>query len=343
MKCFAEYIKHYTELDYPMKLTKEQAESRALHSESVCACHPVVLLCQLPHACATQATNRWHYEKTHRTVAQDEVRMPDANGLPNGPKVVRLAVIIQTYVDNQSYAKQAYINQSGNRRDRPTSVQVQDLDDAYQAASTTSLFEDDDAFDNIRPPVQNDPSAASMLKGQASTSTSQARTGKLGGSTEKGLSDTTAKKPARIKNISATSLVTIAKNKVATMDKYQDCLDMPVKFQREVQEVRDALVIDGGHCSDEGDIGPSNLDLNPEVLVANAVQMLKLRTVICEMCFGIRKEWPDADGTTAVTADKIMHLVRRDPFLGPAPEFKDADALISVADIGKERNEWSDK
>ena len=135
--------------------------------------------------------------------------------------------------------------------------------------------------------------------------------------------------------------VVVARNKISTQDKYQDCLEMPAKFEEEVKAVLEALW-DEKLLKSRGSVTLADLDLNPEVLVANPGQTLKLRTLLCQMTFELVTSVADADadGTTHVTADKLAQLAKVDPFLSQQAEFKRADALLKLSDLTAEREKW---
>ena len=128
--------------------------------------------------------------------------------------------------------------------------------------------------------------------------------------------------------------VVVARNKISTQDKYQDCLEMPAKFEEEVKAVLEALW-DEKLLKSRGSVTLADL----EVLVANPGQTLKLRTLLCQMTFELVTSVADADadGTTHVTADKLAQLAKVHPFLSQQAEFKRADALLKLT---AEREKW---
>ena len=143
---------------------------------------------------AAQATNRWHHEKTQKKVPQDQVRAPGPDGLAGGGDLItRLGVIKEDYKDAADFQSSKQVLQTGNRKDKPTNVQVDDYKNEFKQARFPDLVEDDDFAAGL----------ASSSSSQVSNCLSGSRqtVSKLGGSVQAGVSTKTAKKVAKIKSM----------------------------------------------------------------------------------------------------------------------------------------------
>ena len=148
---------------------------------------------------ATKATKRWHHEKNNGLVPQDQIRAPDADGLPRGTLITRLGVITDSYVDDKDFETSKSVRQQGHRRDRPTSVQLDDMNAAFRSSSVLRFEEDED--------FAAGPSSSSAR--QPTVSGGKPSVSKMGGSLAPGQSKNTAKKLPKIKNVSALSSVAL--------------------------------------------------------------------------------------------------------------------------------------
>ena len=110
MMHFGSYCKHYQSLSFPLTLSLEQA------------------------------TRRWARELADPRHPKDKVRAPDADGLPRGEWVQRLAVNVSDYIDTSTYRDHSNTLQVGQRRDRPTDHTIAELQAGYVQPATCSLF-----------------------------------------------------------------------------------------------------------------------------------------------------------------------------------------------------------